>query len=268
MTSLTPRAAAIEALLVERGTSEARKWMYNYMRGTTPFFGCKMPVTRECVREVVLGNRKRGRDGSSERISESYIDDAVSLLRHTHGDAKQAGAILLCEHEPSETLATVESLQRLERDVLRGPHVNDWAVADSLGMKVFKKMWKHNASLAPIILAWAKDENATLWHRRCGVVAFVSYYKEQDLSEFPDDFGEQIVDACEANLLCAPNERFAQTGTAWVTRYALASSEDAVVQRARAMVTRHGTLWTTEAKKSLVERLAPGSALAREILAL
>ena len=42
------------------------------------------------------------------------------------------------------------------------------------------------------------------------------------MSALPDDFAFNLVDACEANLLAAPRERFAQTGTAWVTRYALA----------------------------------------------
>ena len=90
-TTTTARANAIVELLRERGTGDVRAWATSYMKGTTPFFGCKMPTTRACVRDVVSsgrsGTKKRGRDGPS------YVDDAVSLLTHTHGEAKQAGTI-------------------------------------------------------------------------------------------------------------------------------------------------------------------------------
>ncbi|OUS45796.1 rab geranylgeranyltransferase alpha subunit, pu [Ostreococcus tauri] len=261
-------------LLRERGKREVKAWLENYMRRTTPFYGCKMPTTRACVKEAVAAaseTRKRRRDDVS---AVSYVEDAVALLQHTHGDAKQAGAILLCEHEPVDSLATPETLRRLEDEVLRGSHVNDWAVADSLAIKVFKKMWKNNISLAPLILNWSKDESATLWQRRCGIVAFVSYFdKERDRDgrwTLDDSFWEAIIDACERNLLLSPEERFTQTGSAWVTRYALASDDSAVRDYARDMVLRNGTLWTTEAKKSLVERLlarkndSPRRSLARE----
>ena len=86
-----------------------RAWATSYMKGTTPFFGCKMSTTsiRRAGRRLVGQERtkKRGRDGPS------YVDDAVSLLTHTHGEAKQAGTILLCEHEPASTLATMDTLR-------------------------------------------------------------------------------------------------------------------------------------------------------------
>ncbi|CEG01953.1 Armadillo-type fold [Ostreococcus tauri] len=273
MSRATTLSTTIERLLRERGKREVKAWLENYMRRTTPFYGCKMPTTRACVKEAVAAaseTRKRRRDDVS---TVSYVEDAVALLQHTHGDAKQAGAILLCEHEPVDSLATPETLRRLEDEVLRGSHVNDWAVADSLAIKVFKKMWKNNISLAPLILNWSKDESATLWQRRCGIVAFVSYFdKERDRDgrwTLDDSFWEAIIDACERNLLLSPEERFTQTGSAWVTRYALASDDSAVRDYARDMVLRNGTLWTTEAKKSLVERLlARKSSLAKEILQL
>lgn len=177
MSRATTLSTTVEGLLRERGTREVKAWLENYMRQTTPFYGCKMPTTRACVKEAVATaseTRKRRRDDVS---AVSYVEDAVALLQHTHGDAKQAGAILLCEHEPVDSLATPETLRRLEDEVLRGSHVNDWAVADSLAIKVLKKMWKNNISLAPLILNWSKDESATLWQRRCGIVAFVSYFE-------------------------------------------------------------------------------------------
>ena len=194
------------------------------------------------------------------------MEDAISLLRHECGDAKQAGIILLCEHEPLSTLSDEKMLAQLESQVLRTKerYVNDWAVADSLAIKVLKRIWKNNPRLAPKILSWASDESATLWHRRLGIVAFV-----KELGSLPKGIDAfQLVNACEDNLLAAPDERFAQTGTAWVTRYALACSDDAVREHALNMVVRHGKLWTTEAKKSLVEQITRDAATKERILNL
>ena len=271
MTATTATAEAICEALGRRGSASVRARLTAYMKGSTPFYGCTTPQTRACVDAVApKPTRKRARGETEDaRAMTTRLDDAVALLRHTHGEAKQAGVILLCEREPLNALATVATLDRLERDVLRGKSVvGDWAVADALATKVLRKMWKHNPELAPKILSWAHDKGASLWHRRCGIVAFASFWKDQTFVD--EDFGVSIVDACEINLLAAPSERFAQTGTAWVTRYALACDDDRVRQHAIDMVKRRGNLWNGEAKRSLVEQLTTTSskALAREILSL
>lgn len=270
----THRATLIIEQLERRATPSVKAWMTNYMKGSTPFIGCKIPVVRESVRCVVgQASKKRGRgddddDGlkTTSIATTTYVEDAISLLRHDCGDAKQAGIILLCEHEPLSTLSDEKMLSQLETQVLRTKerYVNDWAVADSLAIKVLKRMWKNNPRLAPKILSWASDESATLWHRRLGIVAFV-----KELGSLPKGIDAfQLVNACEDNLLAAPDERFAQTGTAWVTRYALACGDDAVREHALNMVVRHGKLWTTEAKKSLVEQITRDTATKDRILNL
>jgi hypothetical protein len=61
------------------------------------------------------------------------------------------------------------------------------------------------------------------------------------------------MNAAEHCLLASPQERFTQTGCAWMLRYALTQKDDADL--AIQIIARHSHLWTTEAKKSMVEKL-------------
>ena len=75
-------------------------------------------------------------------------------------------------------------------------------------------MWKHTP-LAPTILAWSWDETTSLWHRRAGRrLCLILEGQGEKRERARDDFAFKLVDACEAVLLAAPRERFAQTGTA------------------------------------------------------
>ena len=103
-----------------------------------------------------------------------------------------------------------------------------------------------------------------LWYRRCGVVCFVNYYKNR--TKLPFDIGTRLVQAAEYSLLASPEERFTQTGIAWVLRYALLEPEDR--DATLAMIVRHGDLWTVEAKKSLLEKLHKSDPKRTQILAL
>ena len=279
------KASALSARVLEhlerRGTEATRRWSTAYLKNSTPFFGCKMPAVRECVRIAVeeeeekKPNKKRARleDSETAGMTTSYMSDAIALLQHEYGESKQAGSILLCEHTPPHVLGSVATLERLEREVMRAENVlTDWAVTDSFAIKVLTRVWKANPQLATRILAYAHEDTSSLWHRRCGIVAFVGVFKPNvDASALPANFGLALVDACVANLLASPEERFAQTGTAWVLRYALAAHEfEGVRERAIDAVMEHKSLWTTEAKKSLVEQLKSrdDAKLKAEILAL
>jgi len=97
----THRATLIVEQLERRATPSVKTWMTNYMKGSTPFIGCKIPVVRESVRCVVgPTSKKRGRgdddndDAKTTGVAKTYVEDAISLLRHDCGDAKQAGIIL------------------------------------------------------------------------------------------------------------------------------------------------------------------------------
>jgi len=241
------------------------------------------------------------------------LDSAVTLLQQEECDVKLAGMILLSECMPIQQLVTRLTLQRLYDDVLLGNHVPDWSSADWFAMRVLRKIVFSeygNPTLIDQVLNFTtlqdtSEENYT-FVRRCGVVSFLQYDKPANRKQLPHDFGPKLIQACERSLLTSPDERFTQTGIAWVLRYVLlihptkqslksgktnnnnrkkkktADSDDdddddndnindEIIDEAKEameMIVRHGPLWTMEAKKSLVEKLSKNDPRRNQILKL
>lgn len=271
--TITTKASAVNTLLVEeilhgmqrRADPKTKGWFTDYVKGTT-WLGCKVPVTRSVVKEV-LKNTKAVRKPSTPQL----LDAAVELLQHEACDVKLSGMLLLSEHVPLEELATATTLQRLEDDVLLQHCVDDWSSADWFAMKVLRKIVvSGDHELALRVLDYTQVQDTTHHHnylyvRRCGVVSFLNFEKHRDA--LPFDFARQLVNACEHSLLTSPTERFTQTGIAWVLRYVLLlekEERDIAVE----MIVQHGSLWTMEAKKSLTEKLGKSDPTRKQILEL
>lgn len=242
--------------------------------------------------------REEDDEKTTELPHDEIMDSAMRLLQHRACDAKLAGMLLLSEHYPIEELATAGTLDRFDRDLWTADGayssnvIADWSTADWFSNKVLSKMVFCGASrkgrgtskkragidqaiqhdIQRRVLGYASLPRASLWHRRCGIVAFLQYRKHRDIL-FPD-FGRRLVEACEANLTTSPNERFTQTGIAWVLRYVLATSDDqhtpAKDERDLALdfVCRHGFVWTKEAKKSFCEKMAETDPRRQRIMSL
>jgi hypothetical protein len=222
---------------------------------------------------------------------ERLLDTAIHLLQQRECDVKLAGMLILSEccqyHTPSEVeandgdnddssnsnmaLCSTTVLDRLEETVLQPNLVPDWSSADWFAMKVLRKLilletttTTDKEDIVQRILDYTKH-GTNIWYRRCGIVPFVQYYNHRDT--LPQDIGLRIVQACETSLLASPTERFTQTGVAWVLRYVLSpqTATKSERQAASAMVLKHGALWTTEAKKSLTEKLSQSDPLAIKI---
>jgi DNA alkylation repair enzyme len=125
-----------------------------------------------------------------------------------------------------------------------------------------------NQHLAYRVLNFTKSKNTSLWHRRCGVVPFVTCTNPKRSCQLPVNFVSRLIDACESSLLHSPKERFTQTGIAWTLRYILTNSNEQNRQEAFDMIVRHGPIWTTEAKKSLTEKLSISNSMRKTILSL
>lgn len=268
---------------LQRSADNATKaWSTNYVKGTV-WFGCKMPVVRAVVKEALDSCRQTEIDTSAQsvkrrKISQStdcvvapepglprLLDDAVALLRRDECDAKLAGMILLAEHTPKEQLATKSALDILEREVISKPGIiDDWSTTDWFCCKVLASIWQNSGdhALALQILGFATIPSNGVFHRRMGVVPFVDWFKFRD--RLPHDFGLRLVDACEANLCASPEERFTQTGVAWVLRYVLIQPTER--DHAAAMIFRQGNLWSKEAKRSLAEKLPASDTRRKKIL--
>jgi hypothetical protein len=279
----TPSSASLTEAIIsgiqQRANPQTREWFTNYVKGTT-WIGCKIPVVREAVQEAV--GVKKGKKGNKESKSfispHVFLDAAIILLQHEACDVKLGGMLILSEQMKLQDLATHATLQRLEDDVLLQNKLDDWSSADWFAIKVLKKIVFSNgkrtddnddgSALPQRVLNYTTIANIEgrnyLYVRRCGVVPFLDYGKHRD--KLPPSFGSKLVDACEASLLASSEERFTQTGIAWVLRYILleGKEKDAAIK----MIIRHGTLWTKEAKKSMVEKLPKNDSRRKKILEL
>lgn len=260
----------IVANLHQHATPATKDWFTNYVKGTT-WIGCKLPTVRQCVHDIIppIKSLKRTKTPQAAPALPApvLLDTAVQLLQQAECDVKLAGMLILSECFPVEQdgLASTVVLDRLEQDVLQANHITDWSSADWIAMKVLRKIvLEASAEMSPLVVPRILDytrQGTSLWYRRCGIIPFCHYHKHRDV--LPDDIGARVLQACEASLLASPAERFTQTGVAWVLRYRLSRETATEEEReaAAAMIVAHGSLWTTEAKKSLTEKLAKSDPL-------
>jgi hypothetical protein len=188
---------------------KTKDWFTNYVKDTK-WIGCKMPVVRQVVNEVY--------DKNSSSTTTTLLDTAVELLQQDECDVKIAGMILLSEKFPKNELATLKTLERLEDAVLFQNHLADWSSTDWFCTKVLKHIvFSGNHTLSNHVLEYTNKKDTPgynyVYVRRCGVVPFLQYDK-QDPTKLPQNFGVQLIDACERSLQTSPHERFKQTGIA------------------------------------------------------
>ena len=257
--------------LYQNADAKTKEWFTNYVKGTT-WVGCKVPTVRKVVKEVSSSSslsldKKKGNTESSDAL---LLNSAVELLQQDECDVKLAGMLLLSELMSPKQLATKATLQRLHEDVLLGNYLQDWSSADWFATKVLRNIvFSGDHSLVEHVLNLTSipnsdDEHNYTFVRRCGVVSFLGYEKQRD--KLPTKFGQRLIEACEQSLVMSPEERFTQTGVAWVLRYVLLQSEES--KDAFEMILRNGPLWNMEAKRSLVEKIPKNDRRRNQILKL
>jgi hypothetical protein len=111
----------------------------------------------------------------------------------------------------------------------------------------------------------------TRWRRRRQQMGVAKIFKavsgqlDKPLQHY--QFGEKLIEACQQSLLASPDdERFTQTGIAWLLRYMLVQTEDR--DAALEMIVRKGHYWNVEAKRSLIEKLNKTDPRRQQILTL
>jgi hypothetical protein len=249
--------------LQERADPQTKAWFSNYVKNTQ-WIGCKVPVVRATIQDILKTHK-------GQMTTETLLQNAISLLQNPHCDAKLGGMILLGEKIPLSELATCAALDRLDAEIWNDhSYIDDWSTADWLSMRVLSKIaLAGNSQLTERILNYTRAPNSSLWQRRCGIVSFLRYHQAKHAGKIIiDNFGLRLIHACEDSLLQSPEERFTQTGIAWVLRYVLLEASSEEQEAARAMICRRGDVWTMEAKKSLVEKLGKKDSRRAQILAL
>jgi 3-methyladenine DNA glycosylase AlkD len=159
-------------------------------------------------------------------------------------------------------------LDRLETEILAAGHISNWSTADWLAGKVLSKIvFAPGGEHVRRVLDYSRKPNSNLWYRRCGVVSFLKYRKHREsLSKNIKHFGHKLIRSCEACLLASPQERFTQSGVAWVMRYVLVEEQESA--EAMEMVVRNAKFWSADARKSLVEKMKESDPNRKKILSL
>lgn len=280
---LTSNTKSLASLIVsglhQNAKPETKEWFSNYVKGST-WIGTKVPTVRKVVHDTIKNSGEKTKMKTTSYPMNVLVDESIVLMQQEECDAKLAGMILLSEFCPIHQIDTArEVLDRLIDQILEPQtYITDWSTSDWFAVRVLQKMAygtsgcgrsavnhtpNNNHELALKIVNFARD-GTTLWYRRCGIVTFVNYYKHRD--KLPPNFASTLMNAAEHCLLASPQERFTQTGCAWMLRYALTQKDDADL--AIQIITRHSHLWTTEAKKSMVEKMPSSHKLRKQILLL
>jgi len=272
-------ASLILSGLHQNAKPETKEWFSNYVKGST-WIGTKVPTVRKVVHDIVKNSSETKIKTTTSYPLNVLIDESIILMQQEECDAKLAGMILLSEFCPIHQTDTArEVLDRLIDQILEPQiYITDWSTSDWFALRILQRIAygtitcgrsvvnptsSNNHELALKIVNFSKD-GTTLWYRRCGIVPFVHYYKHRN--KLPPHFASTLINAAEHCLLASPQERFTQTGCAWMLRYALTQKDDADL--AFQIITRHSHLWTTEAKKSMVEKLPTTHKLRKQILLL
>lgn len=228
-------AAAIHRALAARAVASKKTWWENYVKAGHPFLGVAMGEVRKVVAEA-WGARgdKLGVEGGKALAQE--------LLRCEYTEDKLAGMLLLAEHLKSsvgpDDLPTFAAL-------FDGGKLADWNSVDWFSVKVLGPIAGGNADFARgIAVGWRNAE--CMWRRRAACVSFVYVVGKPEV--YPG-LRADLLETAAVGLRC--QERFAQTGPAWMLR------ELSVVDRAAviAFVDEHRSNMTEEAVRSALKKV-------------
>ncbi len=179
-----------------------KTWWENYVKGSAPFMGVKMPVIRTLVKEWYKETIKENQD-----VPEP-IQPALTLLKGKYTEEKLAGILLLQEFIIPEGRINLQQDITLFEDMFDNGYIYDWNVCDWFCMKVLGPLIQINGMpVAKRMTEWHSAEN--VWRARASVVAFVKVAGESI-------YYPSVRESCR--VLAARKERFAKTAVGWILR--------------------------------------------------
>ncbi len=229
MTTAPPPIGELQAALAAHADERKRSWWDRYLKGQAQFRGVPTPDIR---RESRAWWERH--DGDSLR-PEAQLEVCLELLRCPLTEDKLAGMLLLGERLiPAGRLDQAEALPRFA-ELYPGGHLADWNVVDWFCVRVLGPLIEAGgADCADAVAAWVDAE--VLWQRRSALVGFANLAPS-------GAYAELIVET--AGRLVLDQERFAQTGVAWVIRELSASRPDLT----EPFLERHVADMSAEARK-------------------
>jgi 3-methyladenine DNA glycosylase AlkD len=200
--------------LQKHADTKTKAWWENYVKGSAPFLGVKMPV----VRRVVHQWHQEYVDGRLEIAQQ--VDLALTLFEGLYTEDKLAGTLFLQEILlPAGALSWQRDVYRFAR-LFDDGRIYDWNVCDWFCVKVLGSLIKENdLACAERVAGWQRAEN--LWRARASLVAFVPVAGNERCYPL-------VATACESVI--ARPERFAKTAVGWILREISKYDELFVVQ--------------------------------------
>jgi 3-methyladenine DNA glycosylase AlkD len=188
--------------LQEHADAKTKAWWENYVKGSAPFLGVKMPLIRRIVhqwhREHVAGRFESGRQ----------VALALALFEGAYTEDKLAGTLFLQEILlPAGALSWQRDVDRFALLFDRGL-IYDWNACDWFCVKVLGPLIEDSGpACADQIASWRSATN--LWRARASLVAFVPLANDSEY--YP------AVETSCVTLIARP-ERFAKTAVGWILR--------------------------------------------------
>jgi len=164
--------------LNKKGDPSVKLWWENYVKGSAPFIGVKMPVIRSILHEWYKNNIEGKTDNQEQ------VELALELFNERYSEEKLAGVLFLQEILIPGKLISCNNLDRLA-GLFTSNLIYDWNICD----KVLGPLIKENGTdCARKISQWRYSEN--LWQARASVVAFVNLAGNKD-------FYPEILESCQ-----------------------------------------------------------------------
>jgi 3-methyladenine DNA glycosylase AlkD len=211
--------------LQQHANPKIKTWWENYVKGSSPFLGVKMPTIRA---ELHRWHKAyiEGRMGYPAQVAL-----ALQLFDGKYTEEKLAGTLFLQEILlPSGAIQWQRDVERFAALFAEGK-IYDWNTCDWFCVKALGPLIQENGlACAQQIAAWRQAEN--LWQARAALVPFV---KVADNSAY-----YPVIEASCQVLIRRP-ERFAKTAVGWVLRE-VSSYDESFAQRVIAANIGHFSL--------------------------
>jgi 3-methyladenine DNA glycosylase AlkD len=224
-----PPIEELQADLAALGDEQKAAWWDRYLKGEAQFRGVPTPAIRSTSRAWWL------RHAGDDLDADLQLSVCLALLRCRMTEDKLAGMLLLGERLiPAGRIECAVAVPQFAALFDEG-HLSDWNVVDWFCVRVLGPFIDQGDGVcARSIASWV--DAAVSWQRRAALVGFVVVAPRGDHAELIIETAERLV---------LDQERFSQTGTAWVIRELSTSRPDLT----ESFLERHEDDMSPEARK-------------------
>ena len=229
MTSAPLPLDDLQADLAAHADETKRAWWDRYLKGEAAFRGVPTADIRR------LSSVWWERHDGDTRSTTDQLETCLTLLRCTMSEDKLAGMLLLGERLiPAGRVDDAQAVPRFA-ELYPAGHLADWNAVDWFCVRVLGPLIETSGERsARSIAAWV--DATGLWQRRSALVAFVNLAASGTYADLIIETAERLVH---------DQQRFAQTGVAWVMRELSRARPDL----AGAFLEQHAADMSPEARK-------------------